>query len=52
MSKFKLLKEFMQYLRSHKKLWLLPILIIFLLFGLVILLSQSQALAPLIYSVF
>ncbi len=52
MSKFKLIKEFFQYIKENKKLWLLPILIILGLFGAVILISQAPALAPLLYSLF
>jgi len=52
MAKSKLVKEFFEYIRANKKLWLIPILIILFLIGVVVLLSQSQALAPFIYSLF
>ncbi|MBN2656570.1 MAG: hypothetical protein JXR86_05875 [Spirochaetales bacterium] len=52
MSKIKLVREFLEFLRSSKKIWLIPILVLFLLFSLVILVSQSQAVAPFIYSLF
>lgn len=52
MAKSKLIKEFFEYIKSNKKLWLIPILIILFLIGIVVLLSQSQALAPFIYSLF
>ena len=52
MSKFRVLKEFFQYMGENKKLWLIPIIIIFALVGIVLLVSQSQAIAPLIYTLF
>ncbi len=45
-------KEFWLFLRVRKKYWLLPILIIVLLFGGLILLTESTAVAPFIYTLF
>lgn len=50
MAKANLVKEFFWYLRKNKKLWLIPIVIILLLIGMVALLSQTQAIAPFLYS--
>ena len=44
-----LLGEFWEFLRHNKKWWLLPILIVLLLFGLLIFLSGTGA-APFIYT--
>lgn len=44
-------RDFIGFLRQNKKWWLLPILLIFLLFGLLILLSGT-GLAPFIYTLF
>lgn len=52
MAKTKLVKEFLEYIKQNKKLWLIPILIILGLVGLAVIISQSQALAPFIYSLF
>jgi hypothetical protein len=52
MSKFRVLKEFSQFLKEEKKYWLAPIIIIFVLFGLLIVFSQSSAMAPFIYTLF
>jgi len=52
MSKFRLVKEFFSYIGENKKLWLIPIIIILILVGVIVLVSQSQALAPFIYSLF
>ena len=46
------LKEFLEFLRVRKKYWLLPILIILVLFGGLIILSQGSAVAPFIYTIF
>jgi len=45
------LGELWGFLRQNKKWWLLPILILFLVFGLLILLSGTGV-APFIYTLF
>jgi hypothetical protein len=52
MSKIRLVKEFCQYISENKKLWLIPIVICLILIGIVVVISQSQAIAPFIYSLF
>jgi hypothetical protein len=52
MSKGRVLSEFWQFLRQEKKYWLVPIVVVFLLFGLLIVFSQSSAVAPFIYTLF
>ncbi len=44
--------EFWNFLVIRKKYWLLPIIIVLLIFGGLILLTQGTALAPFIYTVF
>ena len=46
------LKEFLDFLMTRKKYWLLPIIIVLLLFGGLIVLSQGTAVAPFIYTIF
>jgi competence protein ComGC len=46
------LKEFWEFLKERKKYWLLPILIVLVLFGILIVLSQGSAIAPFIYTIF
>lgn len=46
------LKEFFMFLKVRKKFWLLPIIIILLLFGGLIVLTQGSAVAPFIYTIF
>jgi hypothetical protein len=52
MSKTRVLSEFWQFLRQEKKYWLAPIVVMFVLFGLLLVFSQSSALAPFIYTLF
>ena len=52
MGKLRVVSEFWQFLRQEKKYWLTPIVIMFILFGLLIVFSQSSALAPFIYTLF
>tara|TARA_B100000787_G_C16169181_1_gene285501 strand:+ start:695 stop:844 length:150 start_codon:yes stop_codon:yes gene_type:complete len=46
------LKEFWEFLKLRKKYWLFPIIIILVIFGGLIILSQGSAVAPLIYTIF
>ena len=46
------LKEFWEFLITRKKYWLLPIIIVLLIFGGLIVLSQGSAVAPFIYTIF
>ncbi len=52
MGKMSLVKEIWLYMRQNKKYWLLPILIILILMSMLLVLAQSSALAPFIYSIF
>jgi len=52
MGKGRVLGEFWLFLRHEKKYWLVPIVIVFVLFGLLIVFSQSSAVAPFIYTLF
>jgi hypothetical protein len=46
------IKEFWEFLKVRKKYWMLPILIVLVLFGALIFLSQGSAVAPFIYTIF
>jgi hypothetical protein len=52
MAKSRVLVEFMEFLRQEKKYWLMPMVVVFLLFGLLIVFAQSSAVAPFIYTLF
>lgn len=44
--------EFFKFLRVRKKYWLLPIIIILMIFGFLIVLTEGTAVAPFIYQLF
>jgi len=44
--------EFWKFLRVRKKFWLLPLLMVIVLFGALLLMAESTALAPFIYTLF
>ena len=46
------LAEFVDFLRTRKKYWLLPIIIVSLLLGGLIVLTKGSAIAPFIYTIF
>ncbi|HEY8016717.1 MAG TPA: DUF5989 family protein [Verrucomicrobiae bacterium] len=46
------LGEIWAFLRHRKKFWLLPIVLVMLLFGGLVILSQISAVAPFIYTLF
>jgi drug/metabolite transporter superfamily protein YnfA len=47
-----LLLELWAFLRERKKFWLLPIVVVMLLFGMLLVFAESSALAPFIYTLF
>ena len=44
--------ELWAFMRERKKFWLLPIVVILVLFGGLIVLTQGSAVAPFIYTLF
>ena len=44
--------EFIRFLGVRKKYWLLPILLVLVVFGGVIILSQGSVIAPFVYTIF
>ena len=46
------IREFLEFIKVRKKYWLLPILIVLVIFGGLIILSQGSAIAPFIYTIF
>lgn len=46
------LRELWAFLKSRKKFWLLPIILVLLLLGVLIVFVQGSAIAPFIYTVF
>jgi hypothetical protein len=51
-SKISIFKELWDFMKVRKKFWLAPIIIILLLLGLLILFTESSAVAPFIYALF
>jgi hypothetical protein len=47
-----LLKDLWAFMKARKKFWLAPIIIIMLLLGALIVLTQGSAVAPFIYTLF
>ena len=52
MGKARVLLEFWQFLKEQKKFWLLPIIVVLGLLGILLVFSQSSAMAPFIYTLF
>ena len=46
------IKEFISFLLARKKYWLIPIIILLVLFGGIIVMTQGTAVAPLVYTIF
>jgi hypothetical protein len=52
MSKISLLSELFEFLKERKKWWLIPIVVILLLLGILMIIAETSALAPFIYTLF
>jgi hypothetical protein len=52
MGKIGILKELWDFMKVRKRWWLTPIVIMLLLLGLLIIFTQSSAVAPFIYTLF
>jgi hypothetical protein len=44
--------ELWVFLKTRKKFWMIPLIIILLILGFIVVISGGSALAPLIYSLF
>ena len=47
-----LIGELWHFMRVRKKFWLLPIIVMMVLFGGLVVLTQGSAIAPFIYTLF
>jgi hypothetical protein len=52
MAKISILLELWDFLKVRKKMWLLPLVVFLVLLGFLIVLSESSAVAPFIYTLF
>jgi hypothetical protein len=50
--KFQIVSEFYQFMKERKKWWLGPIVVLLLLLGLLIVLTEGSAVAPFVYALF
>ncbi len=46
------ISEFWAFLRQRKKYWMVPILVMMVIFGGLLVLTQGSAVAPFIYTIF
>ena len=46
------LQELWDFMRVRKKMWMMPIIIMALVFGGLVILSKGSAVAPFIYTIF
>jgi hypothetical protein len=46
------LKDLWDFMRERKKFWLAPVIVVMVLLGALIVLSQGSAVAPFIYTLF
>ena len=47
-----ILVELWSFMRVRKKFWLLPVIVVSLLLGFLVVLTQGSAVAPFIYTIF
>ena len=47
-----LLTDLWEFLKTRKKFWLLPIVVVMLLLGALLIFAQGSAIAPFIYTLF
>lgn len=52
MAKIEILAELWDFMRVRKKFWLGPILLILVLFGLLLVFTETSAVAPFVYTLF
>lgn len=46
------LKEMFSFFQARKKMWLLPVVVVMLVFGALFVLAESAVIAPFIYTLF
>ena len=46
------LKDRLRFFMQRKRFWLLPLVLVLLLFGVLVVMTSGSAIAPFIYSVF
>lgn len=52
MQKFSILRQFVAFLMERKKYWLIPVVLVFVLVGILLVAAQGSVAAPFIYTLF
>ncbi|MBX4189728.1 hypothetical protein KW791_00300 [Candidatus Parcubacteria bacterium] len=52
MNKLQTLIQFLSFLKTRKKFWLIPIVLILLILSILLIFAQSSVIAPFIYPLF
>lgn len=52
MAKVEMLRELWAFMRTRKRYWLAPIILVLMLFGALLLFTETSAVAPFIYTLF
>ncbi|MFA5139967.1 MAG: DUF5989 family protein [Elusimicrobiota bacterium] len=52
MAKLEMIKELWDFMKVRKKFWLAPIILILVLFGLLLVFTETSAVAPFVYTLF
>jgi competence protein ComGC len=52
MAKLSVLREMWEFIRLRKKYWLIPVIVVLLLVGVLLFLTEGSAIAPFIYTLF
>jgi hypothetical protein len=47
-----MLSELWAFVRARKKFWLMPIILVMVIFGILVVLANTSAIAPFIYTLF
>jgi Family of unknown function (DUF5989) len=50
--RFSITRELFSFFWSHKRWWMVPMVLVLFLFGVLLILAQSSAIAPFIYTLF
>ena len=52
LEKFAIARELLQFLWEYKLWWMIPMVVVLLIFGTLLILAQGSAIAPFIYTLF
>lgn len=52
MAKMEVLRELWEFMKVRKRYWLIPIVVVLMLFGLLLVFTETSVVAPFIYTLF